>query len=184
MNIQPVTLAGQTIRLEPLSEAHVADLAQVGCDEIIWRYMLYGKIENEADMHAWVLDMLERQLGGADLPFAVILQESGRAVGATRYLEIRLEHRGLEIGGTWYGMAFQRTAVNTEAKYLLLRHAFESLGCMRVQFKQISAMRGSASPGENWGYERGHPAQAYDYAGWNHTRLGLLQCPRQRMAGG
>jgi N-acetyltransferase len=135
MDIQPVTLAGQIIRLEPLSEAHVADLAQVGCDENIWRYMLYGRIDDEEDMHAWVVEMLKRQSLGADLPFAVIFQENNRAIGATRYLEIRPEHRGLEIGGTWYGTAFQRTAVNTEAKYLLLRHAFESLSCIRVQFK-------------------------------------------------
>ena len=135
MNLQPVTLAGTIIRLEPLSESHVLDLAAVGLDDNIWRYMLYGKIRTEEDLRAWVLDILERQSRGTDLPFAVILQASGRAIGATRYLEIHPEHRGLEIGGTWYGLAYQRTAVNTEAKYLLLRHAFESLDCIRVQFK-------------------------------------------------
>lgn len=135
MKIEPVTLIGRMIRLEPLSEDHVPDLALVGLDENIWRYMLYGQIHTEADMRRWVLEILERQARGTDLAFAVVLQASGRAVGATRYLDIRPEHRGLEIGGTWYGAAYQRTAVNTEAKYLLLQHAFETLGCVRVQFK-------------------------------------------------
>ena len=135
MDIQPVTLTGRLIRLEPLSEAHVPDLARVGLDERIWQYMLYGAIKSEADVRSWVLDILRRQAKGSDLPFAVIERASGRAIGATRYLDIRREHRGLEIGGTWYGTAYQRTGVNTEAKYLLLRHAFETLGCLRVQFK-------------------------------------------------
>jgi len=86
-------------------------------------------------MLSWVRDILARQAAGADLAFAVIHRESGRAIGATRYLEIRPEHRGLEIGGTWYATEFQRTAVNTECKYLLLKHAFEVLDCIRVQFK-------------------------------------------------
>ena len=135
INIAPVTLMGKKIRLEPLSEDHVPDLALVGLNENIWRYMLYGQIHTQADMRLWVLEILERQARGTDLAFAVVLQADGKAVGATRYLDIRPEHRGLEIGGTWYGADYQRTAVNTEAKYLLLRHAFETLGCVRVQFK-------------------------------------------------
>ena len=134
-NVQPVTLTGRNVCLEPLSEAHVPDLAVAGNNEDIWRYMLYGTIRTDDDMRRWVEDILSRQRGGTDLPFAVIHLESGRAIGATRYLDIRPEHRGLEIGGTWYAAAYQRTAVNTECKYLLLRHAFETLGCIRVQFK-------------------------------------------------
>ncbi|HEY5670717.1 MAG TPA: GNAT family protein, partial [Anaerolineales bacterium] len=132
---QPVTLIGHTVRLEPLSEAHIPDLAIAGKDEEIWRYMLYGPVINEKSMQLWVKDMLQRQARGTDLPFAVIHLGSGRAIGATRYMEIRPEHRGLEIGGTWYALAHQRTAVNTESKYLLLQHAFETLSCIRVQFK-------------------------------------------------
>ena len=134
-NPQPVTLLGRSVRLEPLSEAHIPDLAIAGKDEEIWRYMLYGPVIDKESMRAWVGDLLQRQGRGSDLPFAVIHLGSGRAIGATRYLEIRPEHRGLEIGGTWYAVAHQRSAVNTECKYLLLRHAFESLGCIRVQFK-------------------------------------------------
>ncbi len=132
---QPVTLIGHTVRLEPLSEAHIPDLAIAGKDEEIWRYMLYGPVINEKSMQLWVKDMLQRKARGTDLPFAVIHLGSGRAIGATRYMEIRPEHRGLEIGGTWYALAHQRTAVNTESKYLLLQHAFETLSCIRVQFK-------------------------------------------------
>jgi RimJ/RimL family protein N-acetyltransferase len=135
MNLQPVTLTGRVVRLEPLAEAHVPDLAAVGLDDGIWQHMLYGEIRTEAQMRGWVQDMLRRQASCTDLVFAVIYLPTGRAIGGTRYLEIRPQHRGLEIGGTWYGLAYQGTAVNPEAKYLLMRHAFETLGVIRVQFK-------------------------------------------------
>lgn len=138
MQIQPVTLTGRLVRLEQLSEAHVPDLAVVGLDENIWRFMLYGAMRTQEDIHAWVKDILSRQARGTDLAFAVIALSSGKAVGATRYMNIELKNRGLEIGGTWYGAAYQGTGVNTESKYLLLRHAFETLGCIRVQFKTDS----------------------------------------------
>ncbi|GAB4481265.1 MAG: GNAT family protein [Anaerolineales bacterium] len=135
LRVRHVTLRGKVVRLEPLSLAHVPDLCEVGLDDDIWRYMLYGWVRTPQDMQRWVESMLALQEQGSDLPFAVIHLASGRAIGATRYLEIRPADRGLEIGGTWYGKAYQRTAVNTESKYLLLKHAFEDLGCIRVQFK-------------------------------------------------
>ena len=135
MDIHPVTLTGRVVRLEPLSEAHVPDLALVGQDDSLWAYIPYPLVHSEADMLAWVRDMLARQARGTDLPFAVILRESGRAIGASRYLDIQAAYRAVEIGGSWYGLAFQRTAVNTESKYLLLSHAFDDLGCVRVQLK-------------------------------------------------
>lgn len=135
MNIRPVTLTGRWVRLEPLSETHIPDLTVVGLDEEIWRYMRYGAVQTEGDLRAWVLEMLRLQKLGGDLPFAVILLETERAIGCTRYLNIHSEDRNLEIGGTWYGLAYQRTAVNTECKYLLLQHAFESIGCIRVNLK-------------------------------------------------
>jgi RimJ/RimL family protein N-acetyltransferase len=138
MQIQPVTLTGRFIRLEPLTEAHVPDLTIVGRNAEIWRYMLYGNIHSESQMRQWVQTLLELQLNGTDLPFAVVLLKSGRAVGATRYLEIQPANRKLEIGGTWYGVDYQGTAVNPESKYLLLKHAFEDLGCVRVQLKTDS----------------------------------------------
>jgi RimJ/RimL family protein N-acetyltransferase len=138
MDIHPVTLPGRVVRLEPLSEAHVPDLTLAGQDEHIWRYMLYGVIRTEEQMRDWVRDILARQAQGTDLPFAVVHLESGRAIGSTRYLNIDPDNRGLEIGGTWYAVEHQRTAVNTECKYLLLKHAFEALGCIRVQLKTDS----------------------------------------------
>jgi RimJ/RimL family protein N-acetyltransferase len=135
VEIAPVTLTGSVVRLEPLSEQHVPDLTVAAHDENIWRYMLYVYPDSEEKMLAWVRDILARQAAGTDLAFAVIHLASGRAIGATRYLEIRPLHRSLEIGGTWYAIEFQHTADNTECKYLLLKHAFEVLGCIRVQFK-------------------------------------------------
>lgn len=138
MDIQPVVLTGKIVRLEPLSVRHVPDLTIAGKDESIWKYMLYGAITTEDEMCAWVNDILARQSHGTDLPFGVIDLANGQAIGATRFMDIRPEHRGVEIGGTWYATAYQHTAVNTECKYLLLCYAFEVWHCVRVQFKTDS----------------------------------------------
>lgn len=133
--IHPVTLTGRTVRLEPLSIDHVPDLARVGLKDDIWRYMRYGLMNSEVGLRDWVVELLHLQEKGTDLPFAVIYLESECAIGCTRFLNIQPDYRGLEIGGTWYGLDYQGTAVNPECKYLLLMHAFEILGCIRVQFK-------------------------------------------------
>ena len=138
MDVKPVVLTGQFVRLEPLTEDHTAGLAAVGMDESIWEYMPYGAMNNEDDIRRWVRTILDRRAEGTDLPFVVMHKASGRVAGTTRYMEIRPEHNGLEIGGTWYGAEFRRTQVNTECKYLLLRQAFEELGCIRVQLKTDS----------------------------------------------
>ena len=133
--VQPITLTGKYVQLEPMTEKYVPALAEIGAGQNFWDFMLYGNINTVDDMHNWVLDILSRAEKGTDLPFVAIHLASGRVAGATRYLNIMPKDRGLEIGGTWYGSEFQRTAVNTECKYLLLRHAFETLGCIRVQLK-------------------------------------------------
>jgi N-acetyltransferase len=133
--VQPVTLTGKYVRLEPMTVDHTAALAEIGVSQNFWDFMLYGNIETLEDMRNWVMDILSRAEKGTDLPFVAIQLSSGRVAGATRYLNILPKDRGLEIGGTWYGTKFQRTAVNTECKYLLLQHAFETLGCIRVQLK-------------------------------------------------
>ncbi len=133
--ITPVTLQGKHVRLEPLSESHIPGLTEVGVGQSFWDFMLYGNIQTEEDMRNWVLDIRSRAEKGTDLPFAVIHLASGRVAGATRYLNIVPKDRGLEVGGTWYGTEFQRTPVNTECKYLMLTHAFETLKCIRVQIK-------------------------------------------------
>lgn len=135
MDIQPVALTGRFVRLEPLSLDHVPALFEAGNEPEIWTYMPYGVIDSPDRMRGWVEEMLRRQAQGSDLPFAVLDAASGRPIGATRYMTIERRNRSLEIGGTWYGKAFRRTAANTESKYLLLRHAFETLGCVRVQFR-------------------------------------------------
>lgn len=135
MNVAPVVLSGRLIRLEPLTPGHVGDLARAGADPDTWRWMPYGDPTTPEGMAGFIGDALAAQGRGTDLPFAVIRLDTGRAVGSTRYLDIRPPHRGLEIGGTWYAPDQRRTGVNTEAKFLLLRHAFEALGCIRVQLK-------------------------------------------------
>ncbi len=128
----PVTLTGKYVRLEPMTEAHVAGpgCCWAGRQDlgvyVVWRYAHgsgYRRIGCE---------IFSR---GRIYLLRLSILASGRVAGATRYLNITPEHRGLEIGGTWYGLEFQRTAVNTECKYLLLQYAFETLGCIRVQFK-------------------------------------------------
>ncbi len=135
LEVKPVVLEGKHIRLEPLSDTHIPALAEIGVGQDFWDFMLYGRMETLEDMRGWVIDILAREARGTDLPFVVQHIASNRVAGATRYLNIMPMDRGLEIGGTWYGVEFQRTVVNTECKYLLLRHAFEALGCIRIQFK-------------------------------------------------
>ncbi len=131
----PVTLQGKHVRLEPMTEAHIPGLAEIGAGQNFWDFMLYGRMDSEENMRGWVMDIISRGEKGTDQPFVVIHLASGRVTGATRYLNIMPRDCGLEIGGTWYGTEFQRTAVNTECKYLLLSHAFETLGAIRVQLK-------------------------------------------------
>lgn len=135
LEVKPVVLTGHHVRLEPMTEEHAPALAEIGVGQTFWDFMLYGNMNAVTDMKNWVLDILSRAEKGTDLPFVAIHLASGRVAGATRYLNIMPKDRGLEVGGTWYGPEFQRTAVNTECKYLLLQHAFETLGCIRVQLK-------------------------------------------------
>ncbi len=133
--ISPVILNGKYVRLEPMTEDHIPGLAEIGVGQTFWDFMLYGRMDSVEDMRNWVRDILSRAQNGTDLPFVAIHVASGKVAGATRYLNIVPKDRGLEIGGTWYGTEYQRTPVNTECKYLLLTHAFERLGCIRVQLK-------------------------------------------------
>ena len=135
MEVKPVILTGIHVRLEPMTEAHIPGLAEIGVGQDFWDFMLYGRMDSVDDMRGWVRQILARSTKGSDMPFVAVQLASGKVAGATRYLNIMPKDRGLEIGGTWYGVEFQRTAVNTECKYILLKHAFESLGCIRVQFK-------------------------------------------------
>lgn len=139
MRIEPVTLVGKHLRLEPLTPEHAKDLDYACRDSpdgkrTIWRYLLDARIYRERGMEGLVASLLERQAAGTDLPFAMIDLKSGNAVGTTRFMEIELENRCVEIG-TFIGLAFQREGLNLESKQLMLKHAFDTLGVMRVQFK-------------------------------------------------
>lgn len=136
MKIAPVRLEGRHACLIPLERGHAPTLFAVGGGPEVWRYMP-SKVESEGDMRAWVDEALAARDAGAELPFA-ITDATGRIVGSTRLLDISVPHRGLEIGGTWLAPEVWRTAVNTECKYLLLRHCFQTLGAIRVQFKTDS----------------------------------------------
>ena len=132
---QPVALTGRFARLEPLTHEHAEDLLAAGRDPSIWRYMPSPPFENVAAVKTWIDAALAEHRTGAQIPFATIRLADNRAVGSTRYLTIRREHRGLEIGWTWLATDAQRTPLNTECKLLLLTHAFEQLGALRVEFK-------------------------------------------------
>jgi len=131
---RPVTLEGRHVRLEPLSLAHHDRLCAVGLDAELWRWGL-SALETPADMRAYIETALTWQAQGTAVPFAIVARATGQVVGSTRYANIERADRRLEIGWTWIARTAQRTPVNTEAKYLLLRHAFEVLGCNRVEFK-------------------------------------------------
>lgn len=137
MNIEPVTLEGTHVRLEPLSLAHHEALSNIGLDESIWRWNP-TPVQTADEMRAYIEEALAGQASGTVLPFATVERSSGTVVGSTRYANVEVAHRRLEIGWTWIAPRWQRTAVNTEAKYLMLRHAFETLGCQRVELKTDS----------------------------------------------
>jgi RimJ/RimL family protein N-acetyltransferase len=134
MKVQPVVLEGRHVRLEPLSIAHHEALCEVGLDEDLWRW-IPKPVRSPEDMLDYIRTALQWQADGTALPFATVEQSSGRVLGSTRFMNIDKANRHVEIGATWIGRAWQRTAVNTEAKYLMLCHAFERLGCIRVELK-------------------------------------------------
>ncbi|WP_205504181.1 GNAT family N-acetyltransferase [Rufibacter psychrotolerans] len=130
----PVTLQGQHVILRPLQESDIPELAAIGLDERLWRLSL-NVLRTPGDMASYVHAALKAQAAGAALPFVHVHPKTGELMGSTRFGNIDVANKGLEIGWTWIISAYQRTAVNTEAKYLLLRHAFEELGCIRVTLK-------------------------------------------------
>ena len=135
MDAQPVVLVGEHVRLEPIGQQHAWDLYDVGKDESIWRYLPRPAFTDLDDARAWIESREARDENSPLIQFAVIHGAEERAIGSTGYLDIDRPNRALEIGMTWYGVAYQRTVVNTECKYLMLRHAFEDLGALRVCLK-------------------------------------------------
>jgi len=134
---EPPVLEGRYVRLDPLSMAHLARLIEIGLEGDIFRWYAQS-IKTAEDMKALIELALEEQRAGKSLPFATIERATGLAVGSTRFMTIDRPNRTIEIGYTWIAPAWQRTAINTEAKYLMMRCAFESWGCNRVGLKTDS----------------------------------------------
>jgi RimJ/RimL family protein N-acetyltransferase len=130
--VNPVTLRGEAVRLEPLSQDHAQGLFNRGQEVADWAHMPRACFVDMADTRQWIDEALHAP---AQVPFAIVENGKNKAIGSTRYLNIRPDHRSLEIGWTWLGRDWQRTAANSEVKQLLLGHAFERLGCVRVEFK-------------------------------------------------
>ncbi|HZI67111.1 MAG TPA: GNAT family protein [Thermoanaerobaculia bacterium] len=134
MTLEPVVLQGTYVRLEPLSQHHFEDLLEVGLDPEIWRWTT-ERARTPEELRAWIDRALAARDTGAAMPFATVALPYGKAIGGTRFATWSATDRRVEIGWTWIGRDWQRTAVNTEAKYLMLRHAFEVLGCLRVELR-------------------------------------------------
>jgi RimJ/RimL family protein N-acetyltransferase len=128
-------LEGRIVRLEPLAPGHADDLWEASRDERVWRWLPILQPQTREQWQGWIDEALGRVEAGLDIAFTTVLVETGRAAGSTRYLALRPEHRSLEIGWTWLAPSAWGTGANTEAKLLQLEHAFETLGCRRVEFK-------------------------------------------------
>jgi len=134
MPIAPIMLEGRHVRLEPLTQAHFAALAEIAFDPELWR-LSTAQVATEADLHAYIDAALALQQAGTVLPWVTREKSSDKIVGSTRFLDIQPAHKNLEIGATWLARPWQGTGLNTEAKYLQLRYAFEQWGAMRVALK-------------------------------------------------
>jgi len=129
------TLSGDRVTLEPLAKSHAADLAIAVADGALWKTWYATHIASPEKMGSDVETRLDHFAARLSVPWAIVDRRSERAVGITTYLNIEPANRRLEIGSTWLGRASQRTGINTEAKLLLLTHAFESLDCIAVEFR-------------------------------------------------
>jgi RimJ/RimL family protein N-acetyltransferase len=132
--LEPVVLEGEHVRLEPLALEHRADLARVALDPDLWQWTL-TRIHSLQDLDEYIATAVAWREAGTAIPFATVDRSTGRAVGCTRLANIDRDNRRLEIGWTWLARAYHRTAFNTEAKLLMLGHAFESMDCIRVEFR-------------------------------------------------
>jgi len=137
MQLGPVVLEGPRVRLEPLRPEHAKDLLAAAADPLVWRW-LPEQVASRADLDRWLEEALRAQASGTEYPFAVVDLRSGRAVGSTRYMDVSAAHRAVEVGWTWYAPQAWGTAVNPEAKLLLLGHAFERWEAIRLCLKTDS----------------------------------------------
>ena len=143
MVVAPATLDGTRVRMEPLSlERHFDGLCAIGLEPELWRWTT-NRVTTREELRKYLQTALLEQTEGRSLPFTTVDEPSGRIAGCTRFGNIDRHNRRMEIGWTWVGLPYQRSHVNTEAKYLMLRHAFETLGCVRVELKTNALNRRS-----------------------------------------
>ena len=135
--LEPVTLEGRIVRLEPMRPDHLDGLVRVALDPLIWRYTI-ARPTDRAAIETWMATAMANAKAGTEQPFVTIDRETGRPLGSSRYMNIVPEHLRLEIGWSWVARDRQRSGVNREAKFLMLEHALETLGCNRVEFKTDS----------------------------------------------
>jgi N-acetyltransferase len=128
-------LEGRLVALEPVEPRHEEPLWEAAQDPKIWSLMSFDAGLNREGFNRWWTHLRNSFAAGEEVPFATVLRDHGRVVGSTRYLTLRPEHRGVEIGHTWLRSELWQTGANVEAKLLMLEHAFERCGCMRVEFK-------------------------------------------------
>ena len=136
MEIMPVSLQHRTVRLDPIRREHWQELWEVAKDSLedTFRWIPYP-MRSADDFESWMDQALSEQGRGESLVFATVEEASGKLIGSTRFMNIDRANRRVEIGSTWIAPRWQRSAINTEAKYLMLRHAFEGWGCIRVELK-------------------------------------------------
>lgn len=134
MKIAPVELIGERVKIQPMEEAHIPELFEAGNYREIWPYMPMD-VQSMEDMKTLVDSALHERGKGSEFPFVIIDKETGKIVGSTRFMQISIPNRNLEIGSTWLSPTVWRTRINTKCKYLLLSHCFETLGTIRVQLK-------------------------------------------------
>jgi RimJ/RimL family protein N-acetyltransferase len=131
----PIVLEGELVRLEPLAREHEPELWEASRDPSVWRWLSILQPQTPAELHAYVEEALASAAAGLELPFATVRRADGKVVGSSRYLALRPEHASLEIGWTWLAPEAWGTGANVEAKLLMLGHAFDRLGCRRVELK-------------------------------------------------
>jgi RimJ/RimL family protein N-acetyltransferase len=134
IDLSPCVLEGPGIRLEPLAPGHLEGLCAAGLDPELW-HLTVQRIAVRGDMERYHREALDERRRGQSLPFATVERASGCVIGSTRFGNAVAAHRRVEIGWTWLGRRWQRSGANVEAKYLMLRHAFERWNCLRVEFK-------------------------------------------------
>jgi len=132
--MENIRLAGDKVELIPLDRSHREGLLKAATDGKLWE-LWFTAVPCDQTIDRYIDQALSEKKEGKAFPFTIIERETDQVIGSTRYLNIEQRHKRLEIGNTWYAKSFQRTGVNTECKYLLLRHAFENLNCIAVEFR-------------------------------------------------